>query len=359
MLTNRFGSHLSPASKSMSCDVVVAPPDDPPAEPAVAGSRWGSAGGAPATAEGRPPAKISVMSLSRSSALGAKPGAAAEAGGSTGDAAGGSEVLHTAPMLPPPTAPSRRRCIACRACCRWISCMRLKLARAGASDRGGASAPQAAAEAEAEAVVLSEVTTFSDFVRHCPQLVKSLPSAPATDVVLLCRNMAQAKYFDGDLMAQVWRCLRAQIPLGQLMISDLSAVVSALKELNAYDQGVFRAAAMFLTPQVRMMSQEQRKYWIEIYREVKHQGDLEFAQALARNPADFLVDVAFDPGPCGGSARFERAAAPRHRANGPVVGEAARVRSVLCMLHGKQRSIDMMVDEGGGHYSCAPNRRCK
>jgi len=184
-------------------------------------------------------------------------------------------------------------------------------------------------------VVVAEVISFSDFVRHCDQLKKLIGTAPASDLVLLCRNMAQAKYYDGDLMSEVWRSLRSQIQAGQLVLADIADVVASLRDLNAYDQAVFRAAAAAVTPQVPAMSQEQRKFWLDTYKDLKHEGDEEFARVLSKGPCE---EIAFDPGPG---------------------GKAARIRQVLCMLHGKQRSIDMMVDEGGGHYTCAPNRRCK
>lgn len=135
---------------------------------------------------------------------------------------------------------------------------------------------------------------------------------------------------------QVWRAIRAQISLGQMAMSSLVEVVTALRDLNAYDAGVLRAAAAALTPQVCLMSREQRQFWTDVFQEFKHDGDEEFLRALARGPEELSLPPPPEPG-----------------------GKAARVRQVLCMLHGKQRSIDMMVDEGGGHYSCAPNRRCK
>lgn len=183
---------------------------------------------------------------------------------------------------------------------------------------------------------LSEVVSFSDFVRHCDRLIKLGATAPAPDLALLCKNMAQAKYFDGDLMSEVWRNLRTQIPSRQHTLADITDIIASLRDLNAYDEGVFKVAAAVVMPQVPVMTQEQRKFWLDTYRELKHQGDDEFARVLAKGPCEDAA--AFDPAPG---------------------GKAARIRQVLCMLHGKQRSIDMMVDEGGGHYTCAPNRRCK
>lgn len=136
-------------------------------------------------------------------------------------------------------------------------------------------------------------------------------------------------------MSEVWSSLRVQIPAGQHGLADITAIIAALRDLNAYDQGVFRVAAAAVMPQVPAMAQEQRKFWLDTYRDLKHQGDDEFFVALSRGPCE---EPCFDPGPG---------------------GKAARIRQVLCMLHGKQRSIDMMIDEGGGHFTCAANRRCK
>merc|ERR1712060_510823 len=128
--------------------------------------------------------------------------------------------------------------------------------------------------------------SFSDFVRHSERLVRQVGSAPAPDVVLLCRNLAQVKYFDGELMREVWRAVKAQIAAASLTLAALTEVIGALRELNAYDEGVFRAAAASVMSQVVLMSQEQRKFWAEAYRDARHCGDDDFLRVLTMGPQE-------------------------------------------------------------------------
>jgi len=199
---------------------------------------------------------------------------------------------------------------------------------------------------------VAEVTTFSDFVRHCDRLVKLAGTSSAPDLVQLCRNMAQAKYYDGDLVAEVARHLRTQIAAGQHGVEELTDIIMALRELNAYDQGVFHAAAAALLPQAFLLSLEARKFWKETYRDLKHQGDDEFIAALSNSAGAPEADAVSSRSVLTGKSWL------RHPGTEASI-TSSRSKQVLCMLHGKQRSIDMMVDEGNGHYTCLPNRRCR
>lgn len=155
------------------------------------------------------------------------------------------------------------------------------------------------------------------------------------DVVLLCQNMANVKYFNGDLMSKVWRTLRRRIPSGQYELANISNIIRSLSQLNAYDQGVFHAAAAAVLPKIIIMSREQRRMWREAYQCFDHKGDEEFMKFLVEGPPGELGDL------------------PLAR------GTGSGTRQVTCRLHGKMRSIDMMIDEGNGRYVCGPNKRCK
>mmetsp|Transcript_39262 Transcript_39262/g.108198 ORF Transcript_39262/g.108198 Transcript_39262/m.108198 type:complete len:310 (-) Transcript_39262:34-963(-) len=217
------------------------------------------------------------------------------------------------------------------------SCSPAGPSRRAKSDSEPRSPSQGHAEEHAEApdLAVSDVTSFSDFVRHSEQLVKLVRSMTMPDLVVLCKNMAHAKYYDGDLMSEVWRALRSHIPRGQYGLAEITDVVISLKDLNAYDQGVFNAVAIVVLPKMPFVSREQRQLLADAYQDLRHQGDDDFIKALSKVPL------------------------PEGNSIDAASVKAIRMRQVVCMVHGKQRSIDMMVDEGGGHFTCAPNRRCK
>merc|ERR1712176_1456143 len=87
------------------------------------------------------------------------------------------------------------------------------------------------------------------------------------------------------------------------------------------------------------MSKDQRQLWKEAY-ENCHEGDDDFVEKLrkARSTEPVVVPKVVDQ-------------------RGPL--RLPKAGQVLCVLHGKVRSIGMMVDDGMGNYSCLPDRRCK
>mmetsp|Transcript_106575 Transcript_106575/g.311545 ORF Transcript_106575/g.311545 Transcript_106575/m.311545 type:complete len:141 (-) Transcript_106575:105-527(-) len=80
-------------------------------------------------------------------------------------------------------------------------------------------------------------------------------------------------------------------------MEQLSGIVASLKDLNAYDAGVFHAAARAVMPQISSMTREQRLLWIELYETVRHQGDSAFLVCLRTRPGlepEQPKDVASD-----------------------------------------------------------------
>merc|ERR1712242_149290 len=120
---------------------------------------------------------------------------------------------------------------------------------------------------EKEDLQISDIVTFSDFVRHSRQLVRMVPSIVAADLITFCKAMAQAKYYDCDLVGEVWKALRQRIPRDELDFTALTEVISSLKELNAYDKTVFHLAARSAVTKVWFMSKDQRQLWTDAYLE--------------------------------------------------------------------------------------------
>mmetsp|Transcript_33929 Transcript_33929/g.104337 ORF Transcript_33929/g.104337 Transcript_33929/m.104337 type:complete len:182 (-) Transcript_33929:340-885(-) len=105
-----------------------------------------------------------------------------------------------------------------------------------------------------------------------------------SDLVSLCLTASRVRYFDADFVQEMWRAFRKRIQDGAFTIEQLTDIISAFRELNAYDAGLFHAAAQAAAPQIPNMSREQRLLWIELYDAVSHQGDGAFMARMRTMP---------------------------------------------------------------------------
>mmetsp|Transcript_68846 Transcript_68846/g.165261 ORF Transcript_68846/g.165261 Transcript_68846/m.165261 type:complete len:328 (+) Transcript_68846:92-1075(+) len=123
-------------------------------------------------------------------------------------------------------------------------------------------------------------TTFSDFVRHSEDLVKRVAGFSAPELVELCKAAARVHYFDGDLVREIWAGLTKRIPAAEFDLEQVFTVLTALKDLNAYDSGVFHVGAEVAAPLVASMTKVQRLAWFDLYSAVRHRGDMTFLAQL-------------------------------------------------------------------------------
>eukprot|EP00927_Polykrikos_kofoidii_P072313 TRINITY_DN68446_c0_g1_i1.p1 TRINITY_DN68446_c0_g1~~TRINITY_DN68446_c0_g1_i1.p1 ORF type:complete len:324 (+),score=54.43 TRINITY_DN68446_c0_g1_i1:81-1052(+) len=141
---------------------------------------------------------------------------------------------------------------------------------------------------------LGDVETFGEFVRVTPAIMRAAATLPAAELAALCQTAARLKYFDTDLFGEVFKHVEARLRSAEFDILQVTAVVAALVELNAYNAGVFSAAATSLLPRISDLSKAQRLQWIKLFAAVGHTGDEAFAEALRFAPLPGGEDGGLD-----------------------------------------------------------------
>eukprot|EP00746_Dinoflagellata_sp_MGD_P148621 gnl/MRDRNA2_/MRDRNA2_80810_c0_seq5.p1 gnl/MRDRNA2_/MRDRNA2_80810_c0~~gnl/MRDRNA2_/MRDRNA2_80810_c0_seq5.p1 ORF type:complete len:276 (-),score=63.29 gnl/MRDRNA2_/MRDRNA2_80810_c0_seq5:35-862(-) len=131
---------------------------------------------------------------------------------------------------------------------------------------------------------MSEITTLSEFLRASKSIQKAVPSISTVELVLLCETASRLKYYDGDLFAEVYSQLKIRIDSKMLTAAQVTAVASALLDLNAYNVDVFTSACEFLMPQISGLGKENRLKWVDMLTAAKHKGAHAFMEALRTAP---------------------------------------------------------------------------
>eukprot|EP00930_Biecheleria_cincta_P004308 TRINITY_DN105218_c0_g1_i1.p1 TRINITY_DN105218_c0_g1~~TRINITY_DN105218_c0_g1_i1.p1 ORF type:complete len:289 (-),score=41.94 TRINITY_DN105218_c0_g1_i1:91-957(-) len=131
---------------------------------------------------------------------------------------------------------------------------------------------------------IGSIETFPEFVRLTPALTRAVPSMSAEQLTALCETAVRIRHFDRDLFTEVYRSLCVKIRTAELDIGQVTVVATALVDLNAYDAGVFKAAAAFLMQQINALSKEQRLHWLKLLASSGHQGDDALVAMLRSSP---------------------------------------------------------------------------
>eukprot|EP00746_Dinoflagellata_sp_MGD_P148618 gnl/MRDRNA2_/MRDRNA2_80810_c0_seq1.p1 gnl/MRDRNA2_/MRDRNA2_80810_c0~~gnl/MRDRNA2_/MRDRNA2_80810_c0_seq1.p1 ORF type:complete len:283 (-),score=61.54 gnl/MRDRNA2_/MRDRNA2_80810_c0_seq1:35-883(-) len=131
---------------------------------------------------------------------------------------------------------------------------------------------------------ISEITTLAGFLRASKSIRKAVPSMSTDELVLLCETASRLKYYDGDLFAEVYSQLKIRIDSKMLTAAQVTAVASALLDLNAYNVDVFTSACEFLMPQISGLGKENRLKWVDMLTAAKHKGAHAFMEALRTAP---------------------------------------------------------------------------
>lgn len=133
---------------------------------------------------------------------------------------------------------------------------------------------------------IRSIETFPEFVRLTPALKRAIPAMGAEQLTALCETAVRVRHFDADLFAEVFRRLCVKIRANELDIEQVTAVATALVDLNAYDMGVFKAAAAFLMQQMQInaLSKDHRLHWLKLLASSGHQGDEALVAMLRSSP---------------------------------------------------------------------------
>jgi len=131
---------------------------------------------------------------------------------------------------------------------------------------------------------IGSVETFGEFVRLTPALKSAVPDLAPAELTALCETAARLRHFDADLFSDVFKQLSVRIKARELDTNQVTAVATALVELNAYDAGVFRASAALMVQYVPAMPEDERLHWLKLLAATSHQGDATFIAVLKSTP---------------------------------------------------------------------------
>jgi len=144
----------------------------------------------------------------------------------------------------------------------------------------------------------SEVQSFSEMVRMAPGLRRQAGVLSAKELVAVCVAAARVRFYDAELLKAVTGQLRKRLDGrgGGLGPPEIVSVLGGLAELNAYDRGIFSAAARQLGAEGASLGLDcaQRKLLLESFRRVKHVGDEAFLAQLAQTVSSERYEAAKD-----------------------------------------------------------------
>mmetsp|Transcript_8841 Transcript_8841/g.20782 ORF Transcript_8841/g.20782 Transcript_8841/m.20782 type:complete len:337 (-) Transcript_8841:35-1045(-) len=135
-------------------------------------------------------------------------------------------------------------------------------------------------ELEVSAEVLDQVQSFGRMMLLAPCLQKWLQGGRRSpgDVVAACRALARTKFFDAEIIEDIYSVLR------KLDMVQTNDAILCLKTLNAYDKGVFSAVAKAFKGKTGSMEQTMRNVWLEIFKGFGHDLEKDFIQLLEVPP---------------------------------------------------------------------------
>lgn len=139
---------------------------------------------------------------------------------------------------------------------------------------------------EVSVTVLSEAATFGQLVRLAPSLLKKLKAdkLEAPDVAAAYRALGRTKFFDGEVLEGLNKCLRKLFKDGKASEALASDAIECLFVLNAYDKAVFSSVATSFRATLPLLDVDLRKKWLRCFQFFKHDSDREFVQMLEVAP---------------------------------------------------------------------------
>uniref|UniRef100_A0A7S4VTH4 C3H1-type domain-containing protein n=1 Tax=Alexandrium monilatum TaxID=311494 RepID=A0A7S4VTH4_9DINO len=141
-------------------------------------------------------------------------------------------------------------------------------------------------EPEVSAETLDEVQSFGRMMLLAPAMQKWLQGGrrgPA-DIVAACRALARTKFFDSDIIEDIYSVLRKLLRGERLDAAQTHDAIICLKTLNAYEKGVFSAVAKAFKAKTASMDAAMRNTWLEIFRGFGHDLEKDFLQLLEVPP---------------------------------------------------------------------------
>jgi len=167
-------------------------------------------------------------------------------------------------------------------------------AEGGADDPEEEKPPDDEAEEAEEAVsveALDKVQSFGRMMLLAPSVRGKLrgDSLGPTEVAAACRALARVKFFDREILDDLYTALRKLLAAGKLGASETSDAVRCMVLLNAYDAETFGAVAKSYLGKTAELDAATRAEWAEAFKTFgHHKAEPCFLQLLEVPPVNVL-----------------------------------------------------------------------
>lgn len=153
-------------------------------------------------------------------------------------------------------------------------------------DLGNDKVPLADDEETATIETLEACDSFGRMLLLAPSLQRWFRGGTMgpLDVVAACNAIMRTKFFDGDILEELWPVLKKMLSRNELDHVQTTDVLLCLKTLNTYDKGVFEAIARCFAAKTMHIEADMRHFWIEVFKEFGHKGEKAFLQLLEVPP---------------------------------------------------------------------------
>lgn len=130
--------------------------------------------------------------------------------------------------------------------------------------------------------VLEEVQSFGRMILLAPALQNWLRSGDSTEVgvAAACRAMARTKFFDGEILEDLYDVLRKMLHSGKFDVTQTNDAIQCFWTLNAYERSVFSAIANAFRGKTAFMETGLRSEWLQIFKAFGHECEKDFLQVL-------------------------------------------------------------------------------
>lgn len=134
--------------------------------------------------------------------------------------------------------------------------------------------------------VLDQVNSFGRMMLFAPSVSGRLRGGDLSpsEVSAVCRALARTKFFDKELLDDLYEVLRTMISGSKLSVPQTSDALRCLKALNAYDQEVCSAISRCFTSKTRDLETGTRNEWLEAFKTFNHTCEPDFLQKLEVPP---------------------------------------------------------------------------
>lgn len=156
----------------------------------------------------------------------------------------------------------------------------------GSQKDGGDAEGKEEDDTDVSEKALDLVQSFGRMVLLEPELKKRLRSGrmETANIIAVCRAMARTKFFDGDLLQELYSLLRKLLEKEKLDAAQTDHALRSFTILNAYDRKFFYAVVKAYKGKTATLDQGMRTEWVEMFKAVGHDRDKDFFQLLEAPP---------------------------------------------------------------------------